>query len=147
MSDDYEPFTIAQILDSTTIVIVGNGVESLRPEEELQIVATGLNIPGLNVPLVVPKAHVEVSNVAGLYALARTTTFTTQESSPNLASIGAALAGVRTVTKRRQLDVTESQVVGNPANKPVAVGDFVIRPDDLPRLVNFLQRQRARPSE
>lgn len=146
MSEEYEPFTIAQILDTTTLVIVGTGVGALRKDEELQIVATGLNIPGLNVPLVVPKAYVEVANVAGLYAIARTTTFTTQETPSSLAALGAALGAARTVTKRRQLDVNESQVIGNPANKPVAVGDFVIRPEDLPLLVNYLQRQRSKPA-
>jgi hypothetical protein len=71
---------IGQILDKTTVVIVGPGVEGLKVNEELQILAVGHEIPNLGVPLVVPKAQVRLENVAGAYGIARTGTYEVEVS-------------------------------------------------------------------
>ena len=62
---------VAEILDSTTIVVSGTGVSQLRKGEELLIVGIGPVVRSTNLPLVVPKREVVVTMVSPAYAIAR----------------------------------------------------------------------------
>ena len=100
------------------------------------VLAVGREIPSLRVPLVLPKASVYVTNVAGPYVVARTATYeVTIEILPVL--------GGRKETRRRELPVNEKELVGNPASSPVAVGDPVIRAGDEALYVTYLQSKAS----
>jgi hypothetical protein len=110
---------IAEILDKTTVVIKGTGLESLDPGDELSIVAIGPILPSIGVPLVVQKADLVVDSASKYYAIAKTPQYeVTVEGLPAL----TGFMGPRKEWRRDALKVDEKQVVGNPAWKPVAVG-------------------------
>jgi hypothetical protein len=135
--DDVAMMRVSEILDRTTIVIAGEGVESLTIGTELQVLAVGRPLKGIGVPLLVPKANVEVTSVAGVYAIARSPVYTEQKSTlvTDLFS--------RSVTKRDALNVDESNLLGNPASAPIAKGDPVVRPNQLAELVKALSDSRS----
>ena len=54
---------VAQLLDKTTIVVTGSGIEDVDQGSTLLILAIGPKPEGLDVPLVVPKADVIVDAV------------------------------------------------------------------------------------
>jgi hypothetical protein len=141
----FQPMQVGQILDKTTVVIIGPGVDALKLNDELHILAVGREIPNLGVPLVVPKGVLFVQSVAGAYVVARTDTYEV-ETNQTFGSL-AILAPGRTETRRRQLSVDETQLAGNPSNTPVSVGDPVIRPADLPRFIASLSSKPNRYGE
>jgi hypothetical protein len=136
----FAPMQIGQILDKTTVVIIGPGVDKLTVNDELQILAVGREIPNVGVPLVVPKAHVRVYSVAGAYVVARTGTYEVEVSAGDFTTFSRTFMQPRKETRRYELAVDEKQMVGNPSNTPVAVGDPVIKPGDLPRFLESLGR-------
>jgi hypothetical protein len=117
-------FTVSAILDKTTLVITGSTVKDLWAGQKLLVLAVGQQIPGSAVPLVVPKARVEVTVAAGAYVLAR----------PETQDV---LLGFQTgLTRRRPaLDVDEGSLLGNPGSGPIKVGDPVILEDSLAEYV------------
>jgi hypothetical protein len=131
---------IGQILDKTTVVVIGPGVAELKDDEPLDILAVGREIPSAGVPLVIPKARVRVTTVAGAYVIARAETYEV-DTTTHVYEILASSPRTRTERKRRVLSVDESQVVGNPAGTPIVVGDPVIRPGDLLRFIKALPPQ------
>ena len=135
MAEEYQPLKVAQLLDKTTVVVAGPRVEALSVGEELQILAVGRDIPGVDAPLIVPKALLKVTSVAGAYAIARTTTYEAQEDPMNWANPLSR----RTVTRHYSLTVNDADLVGNPGQAPVRVGDPVIRPQDLSLLVAYIK--------
>jgi hypothetical protein len=134
----YRPMQVGQILDRTTVVIIGPGIEGLKHDDDLQILVVGREIPGLGVPLVVPKAQLRVQSVAGAYVVARTATYDVEVAAT--VNPGAPVQS-RMETRRYELKVDEAQLVGNPSNTPVAAGDPVIRPLDLPRFMRALTQR------
>jgi hypothetical protein len=138
----YLPMQIGQILDKTTVVVIGPGVEGLKINDDIQILAVGKEIPNLAVPLIVPKAALKVQSTAGAYVVARTSTYDV-EIDPGAPWRSVFDTGKRTETRRHQLTVDEGQMVGNPSNTPVAVGDPVIKPGDLARFIAFLRSQEG----
>jgi hypothetical protein len=121
-----------------SVVIIGPGIEGLKPDDDLQILVVGREIPGLGVPLVVPKARLRVQSVAGAYVVARTATYDVEVA----ATVNpAAPVQSRMETRRYELKVDETQLAGNPSNTPVAAGDPVIRPSDLPRFMRALTQR------
>jgi hypothetical protein len=106
--------------------------------EQLLVLAYGGKMDELGgVPLVVPKAGVEITSHAGSYVIAKPPLITEQE--PGWSAAIAAM-GTRTVTKRPLLDVTEAAIVGNPAGRPIEPGDHVIRERDLAEFVKHLTK-------
>lgn len=132
MADKYRRMNVAQILDSTTVVVAGEGAAWLKEGDQLQIVAVGKEVPGIGLPLVVPKATLYVTSAAGPYAVARTESYETETS------LFPSLTSTR-VRRRYQMTINEKQMVGNPAASPVAVGDAVIRADGMSSFLNFLK--------
>jgi hypothetical protein len=141
--NEYRPMQVGQILDKSTVVITGPGVENLKIGDELQILAVGREIPTIGVPLVVPKAVVLVQSNAGPYVLARTGTYEAEvDPISSLGSIGSLYLGKTKEMRRYELRVDDKQIVGNPATSQVSVGDPVIKPSDLQR---FIASLRAKP--
>jgi hypothetical protein len=143
MADLFQPMKVAQILDKTTVVITGDSVPSLSTGDRLWILAVGREIPGVGLPLVVAKAAVEVTSIPGPYLVARTPTY--EEETPSnplygtLGSLGSQ-SKTKTITRRQVLTVEEKELIGNPSNTPVTVGDPVIRPADLQSFVASLRK-------
>lgn len=142
-NDEFRPMEVAQILDKTTVVISGGGASKLKVGDTLHILAVGREIPMLRVPLIVPKATVNVTNVAGAYVIARTTTYEVEVDPLGTLklSIGAAL-GPRRETVRRELNVNEKELLGNPATSPVTVSDPVVAEGQLPQFIAYLQKPK-----
>jgi hypothetical protein len=139
--DDVPMMRVSDILDRTTLVIAGPGVEKLTVGEELHIFAVGKEISGLGIPLVVPKATVEVTSVAGVYAIARSPEYTEKVSAFALDMFG------RTVSKRDALNVDEKSLKGNPGSAPIRPGDPAVQLSKLPELVKALAAVAAKSSE
>ena len=137
----YPVLQVAQILDKYTLVVTGENVDKLSEDESLMILARGTNVPGVDVPLFVSKATVVVTEVPGPYAIVKAPTYEVQESTPSALSGFASIlgaSGTRTVTKRSPLSVDEAAIIGNPAVRPIVVGDPVIRRDDLQSFIRDL---------
>jgi hypothetical protein len=67
----------------------------------------------------------------------------TYEVEVNPATSFAAILGSRKETRHYHLALDEKQLVGNPSNSPVEVGDPVIKPADLPRFIASLKPKAA----
>lgn len=118
---------VAHILDRTTVVIVGERVETLKPGEELMICYVGQSVGDTGAPLVIPKATVVVATANGPYVVARSRTY----DAPDNYSVAAILGQMGTVKKSENLNVDDKTVIGNPANSPVAPGDVVLKAADI----------------
>jgi hypothetical protein len=127
---------ISQILDKTTVVVAGEGVERLSVGDSLLILAIGTPLPGIGVPLVVKKADLEVDSVTQYYAVARTPEYdvVVQDSVATIASV----FGPKKIRKRDQLRVDESILMGNPAAGPVRIDDPVVEEGELSEYVEML---------
>jgi hypothetical protein len=138
-SVNFPVLEIVAISDATTLIVAGDGVGELREDEELYVLSVGQGkVPKTNAPLVFPKAKVEVTFAAGVYAIVRPPVeeFTVPSS---FAAI-EAITGNRTVRKRRPLDVDEAAMIGRPRSGPIAVGDPVVRTKDLADYIQYLAR-------
>jgi hypothetical protein len=136
--------TVSQLLDKTTVVIAGTGVQSLKAGDDLLILAIGPKLPGLDVPLVVRKADVVVETATKYYAVART-----PEYEATVESGIAVLSGMsnKKVWRRDPLKVEEGQLIGNPGWGPVAVGDHVIKAGELSDFVDHLAATASKKLE
>jgi hypothetical protein len=140
MSDPKPPkdqLFVSQILDKTTLVIAGAGVETLLEGDILLVLAKGAPLTGTDIPVFVPKAKVEVTLAAGPYAIARPPEVKVVHRdyfAPMLPG------GERVSVERPTLRATESQMTGNPAFVPIGVGDPVVRPADLKTYVKSASR-------
>jgi hypothetical protein len=133
MPEEYRPMQVGQILDKTTVVVIGPGIVDVRPGEALQILAVGREVPGVGAPLIIPKATIKVGNITSAYVIARTTTYEAEVSSNPFELLGPT---TRKVTRHYELTVDESKMIGNPASTPVTVGDPVIKLNDLARFIS-----------
>ena len=128
-------FKIASILDGTTFVITGKGIEELPLGQHLAVYAEGPKIPGIVAPVLLEKAALEVTQVAPEYAIVRPPQVEVETNA------FAGLTGERKVWRRPSLGVLEQEKTGNPAAGPIRVGDFVFRPGDLKAVVSYLAGQ------
>jgi hypothetical protein len=139
MAESAPQMEVVSILDKTTIVVGGAGVEGLRVGEEVVVLGVGRNLPGTNVPLVVPKETLEVTLVTPSYAIARPAQVTEQEH--NFSTIAMS---PRLVKRRPPLAVDEGAMTGNPAAIPIRPGDPVARPGDVSKYVERLADARVK---
>lgn len=126
LSPHFPVLKVTAFVDATTVVLVGVNMDQLGEGDELYILAFGDSIvPGASVPLVAPKAHVEVTFNAGAYILARSPLEPTLIA--GLEEVVSSLAGgSRMVSQRKRLTTDESQFLGNPARTQVKLGDIVV---------------------
>ena len=134
---------VAQILDKTTLVISGTGIDQLHKDEDLWVVGTGSVVANTELPLVVPKATVVVTMIAPAYVIARPKVI--EEEVPVQSMFTGILPpqpGYKTVRRRPGLNVDEQTLAGNPGSTPVRVGDAVIRPEDISAFVALLAQEK-----
>ena len=133
---------ITAFVDSTTAVVTGHRVEQLKIGDRLYVLGIGFTyIPKINVPLIAPKAVIEVSVAAGPYVLARTpapdpTTAQSLMWSDLIGPVG------RAATRRPALSNDEGSFIGNPGKEPVKIGDVVVRIDDLQAYIKYRYQQQ-----
>jgi hypothetical protein len=127
---------ISQLLDKTTVVVAGEGIERLGVGDMISVLAIGPKIHGVSVPLVIPKAELEVDAVTKYYVIARSLEYETTVDT----GLAAAIAGMtqQKVRRRDQLRVDEKQLIGNPALAPVTIGDPVVATGELSEYVDHL---------
>jgi hypothetical protein len=126
---------VIKILDKTDLVVAGQGIEALRDRNDLFVLAIGGPlVEAGGVPLIVPKARLVVKHTAGAYVIATAPELTEQETKSAL-----SLSTSKTVRRQERLNVDEEQMAGNPAGRPIAVGDPVIRSHDLGKFVQYLR--------
>ena len=128
---------VAEILDKTTLVISGEGVELLLEDDEIYILSVGREIRDSKVTLIVPKAKVVVTAAAGAYAIARSQLVEVIEDP--MRTLTLMMPRKRQV--RPALSVDEDAMVGNPGRSPIAIGDPVVKSDDLPDLVKRMAEE------
>lgn len=129
---------VSEILDKTTLVVVGSGIDSLREGETLVVVAVGAPVGSTGVPLVVPKAKLEVTSVLSQYAIVRPEA---EEVEERPISTMLAMTAGRKYWRRPALDVDEKDLRGNPARTNIARGDPVLRLSDVKAYSAFLGRK------
>ncbi|MCP3099002.1 hypothetical protein LZ198_08940 [Myxococcus sp. K15C18031901] len=140
MSSQIPILNVVRILDDRNLILVGSEIDKIREGEILAVLAVGPKIEEIgNVPLVVRKASVMVTTHAGGYIVASSPQEeeTTYESS-NLMAVLGGKERTKTVLVRRPLAVSEKDVMGNPARRPISIGDPVIRREDLREFVRYL---------
>jgi hypothetical protein len=123
---------VSQLLDLNTIVVVGD-ISGIARGAGLVVVSVGAPVPGTSAPLVLPKVDLEVTQTSGHYLIARPP----MVEVPN-AFTSLVIDSQRPKRVRPQLQVDEQELLGNPAQKPVTVGDTVIRANDVADYVDML---------
>lgn len=123
---------VSQLLDLNTIVVVGD-IAGISRGTNLVVVSVGAPVPGTTAPLVLPKVDLEVTQTSAHYLIAR----------PPMIEVASAFTSLvldaqRPKRVRPQLQVDEQELLGNPAQKPVTVGDTVIRNVDVADYVDML---------
>jgi hypothetical protein len=137
-NNSVDVFVIAQILSTDTVVITGAAVGQLKNGENLIIVYTGNIVPNTQVPLVLEKARVKVTNTTSQYAIAVTPTEVKTVRNQTFNYVFPELLKEETISIRQTLDVNETDIVGNPAVMTVLPGDKVIRMTDYEAYVSSL---------
>jgi hypothetical protein len=136
---EFPVLEIKAFVDATTAVLMGHRTHELEDGEELYVLGIGdTNIPGTDIPLITPKVKLEVTFPAQVYALARST-----RESTGVNLLGSFAASMETFS-RAPLTRDESQFIGNPARRPVRVGDVVV---PAKRLGEYIKWRAARPEE
>ncbi len=144
---DFPILEIAAFVDSTTAIVVGHRVAMLKEGDELYVLGIGeIDIPKAGVPLVVPKASLEVTASAGVYAVTRSPAEQTLVPSP-LATYAELFERMQTISRRNPLIKDDIQFLGNPAKAPVKIGDVVVLKDDLSKYVVWLSKTNAAKSK
>lgn len=116
-------FKVVEIIDRTTIAVGGPGIEELYVGAELFVLAVGPPVGSTGVPLVLPKAKLQVTLATPAYAIARPPIRTVER----MTGWATLTQGEKvTVRERPALDVDEKTMRGNPANQPIQLGDPVI---------------------
>lgn len=138
---------VAEILDTTTLVVSGLGVDQLEHGERLMIVGVGPIVRNTNTPLVVPKRSVQVTMVSPAYALVRPEVTDEVIQPPSAIFESVISTKPKTVRRRAPLNVDEKGLAGNPGSAPVRVGDPVVRPTDLAAFVAMLTEARAQKNK
>jgi hypothetical protein len=125
-------FQLAQILDKGTVVITGASVGDLKEGQRLYVTAAGGKVGEST--LVVSKATLEVTLVTDKYAIAQPPQVKTE------VGVASFMNPLATTTRwvRPDLRVDEKELAGNPAYRPIRVGDVVIREGDLRQYANSL---------
>ena len=132
---------VVAFVDATTVVLTGHRVDELKEGDELYVLGIGFTVvPKVNVPLVAPKASLEVTFAPGPYVLAQSPAEKVQVGGDILLSATrmAEMFGGRTETRRRALTTDEKQFIGNPGKESVKVGDVAIRKRDLTQYIKYI---------
>lgn len=132
---------IAKLLDKQNVVVSGTPQElgSLFEGAGLLVLAIGAPFDETGIPLVVPKAALEVRTHAGSYVIASPPEVqVSSETEPTGAIASILMTRTRTVRTRPPLNVEERAIDGNPGARPIAVGDPVIQRNDLATFVKSL---------
>lgn len=131
---------IVKVLDRTTLVLSGKGLDEIREGEPLVVLGLGPTLDEVGgAPLVVVKASVVVTANAGDYVVASPPGTEVEEPATNFSAMLYGMKQTRTVVRREPLTVTESELSGNPASRAVAIGDPVIRRADYKAFVQALK--------
>ena len=127
---------ISQLLDKTTVVITGEGIERLKTGGALHVLALGVKTPEMAVPLVIPKADLVVDAVTRYYVIAKTPEYETTINT----GLGLSMAEMfqKKVWKREPLRVDEKLLVGNPALGSVKPGDPVVPTNEISEFVDYV---------
>ena len=140
-------FKVLKILDKTTLVVGGDAqVVDLIEGERLVVLSVGQEIvEGLDAPLVVPKAQVEVTTNAGAYVFARPEETVTEHEVSTPSGLSYLMGNYEKREKVKKssrpfLSVAESQISGNPARVPIQIGDPVVKERDLKDFVQELAK-------
>lgn len=134
MAEDLVVLKISQILDRTTVIVAGSGVNKIRPLEDLVVVAVGQPVFGTQAPLVVPKARLEATVITEHYLIAR----------PPVTNQASLLSVMDSMKKGRSaLTVSDEDLQGNPGQEPVRVGDIVLRADEISDYVTHLVKEQG----
>jgi hypothetical protein len=145
-TSDSPEFPVLELLafaDSTTAVLGGVGLSEIDEGDELYVLGISeANIPKLNVPLVVPKASLEVTANAGVYILAKSPKLEVLVPSPLFGGALASMLGdtVRTL-ERMDISKDREQFLGNPGRGYAKVGDVVVQKSDLAKYISWLKKQ------
>ncbi|WNZ65183.1 hypothetical protein QEG98_17040 [Myxococcus sp. MxC21-1] len=140
MTSQIPVLKVIRILDDKTLVVSGEGVERIAEREDLVVLAVGPKLEELgDIPLVVQKAYVVVTSHVGSYLIvAPPVEHETVQENSNWGALIGGRERTKTLSVRRALPVMEKDVMGNPARRPIGVGDPVIRRSDLKEFVKSL---------
>jgi len=128
-----QELVISKILDKHTLVASGHYVEWYVPGERVYVVAEAGSMPD-GTALVVPKAELEVRENGGKYVILGAVEEETHEL-PSIIDKLRPFDATRKIKVRIPLPVKESQMSGNPASRPIAEGDVVIKTSDFKKFV------------
>lgn len=132
---------IAKLLDKHNVIVSGSPdeMELLIEGTELLVLAIGAPFDETGIPLVIPKAELEVRTHAGSYVIASPAEIeVSSETEPTGLMASMMFTKTRTFRKRPALNVEERSLDGNPGARPIAVGDVVIAKRDLTTFVKSL---------
>lgn len=136
---------VVAFVDATTAVLTGHRVEQLKEEDGLYVLGIGATVvPKVNVPLVAPKASLEVTFAPGPYVLARSPAEAVQVVGDFVMPAITRLLGPKTEYRRAPLTTDETQFIGHPGRGFVQIGDVVVRQSDLRE---YLEWMTAHPGE
>jgi hypothetical protein len=130
---------IASFVDSTTVVIIGHKIEDIKLDDKLYVLGIGFSIvPKTDMPLISPKAELEVTLAPGPYVLAKSE-LQQVKLRPAIESLmpGLGLTTETTALRRPALSDKKDSFLGNPGSEPVKIGDTVIRKDDLTSFATY----------
>lgn len=132
---------IVAFVDAMTAVLTGYHVDEVKEGDELYVLGIGITIvPKVNIPLVAPKASLEVTFAPGPYVLAQSRAYKVQVGDVPGATFArmAELIGPRLENRRDALTTDEKQFIGNPGKTSVTLGDLVIRKTDLAAYIKWM---------
>jgi hypothetical protein len=140
---DFPLLEVVAISDATTLIVAGPGVDELAENDELYVVAVGESvIPKTDAPYVVPKAKLEVTFQAGVYAIARPPVEEVTVKTSTYLALEAFTE--KKVRRRPDLQVDEKQMIGAPKRGPIKIGDQVVRAGDLASFIAYLAAERKK---
>lgn len=144
----YKPMVVGQILDKFSLIVRGDGIHELKVDDRVLVVGVGGTVAGTNLRLVVPKAEVIVTLHAGEYVVAASEeTEREHTTDPFTSPLIAALSKTTYTTNRAPMRVNEKQATGNPGNRPIEPGDYVVPVDEVPSFVRYISAEDAHESD
>ncbi len=135
MATEIQVLKVLKLLDRQTVLIGGGDLSRFQEGTEVDVLAVGSPLQEVEgVPLVIPKARLEVTSNAGAYLVASPVVTTSDET-----DVFSTVYRTRKVRRREPLNVAETDLAGNPAGRPIVVGDPVIEAGKLQDFVNGMK--------